>query len=81
MYTCLSGLSASVNRSAVMFTFLAIGKTYERQTNTFNILFLSMLILLIDDPYQITQVGFQLSYIAVGGIVFFSTDYHQIVVS
>ena len=71
MYTCLSGLSASVNRSAVMFTFLAIGKTYERQTNTFNILFLSMLILLIDDPYQITQVGFQLSYIAVGGIVFF----------
>jgi competence protein ComEC len=71
LYTCLSGLSASVNRSAVMFSFLALGKTYERQTNTFNILFLSMLILLIDDPYQITQVGFQLSYIAVGGIVFF----------
>ncbi|MBK7441034.1 MAG: ComEC family competence protein [Bacteroidetes bacterium] len=71
IYTCLSGLSASVNRSAVMFTFLAIGKTYERQTNTFNILFLSMLILLVDDPYQITQVGFQLSYMAVGGIVFF----------
>lgn len=71
IYTCLSGLSASVNRSAVMFSFLAMGKAYEKQTNTFNILFLSMLILLIDDPYQITQVGFQLSYIAVGGIVFF----------
>lgn len=71
IYTCLSGLSASVNRSAVMFSFLALGKAYEQQTNTFNILFLSMLILLVDDPYQITQVGFQLSYIAVGGIVFF----------
>lgn len=71
LYACLSGLSASVNRSAVMFTFLALGKTYERRIDTFNILMVSMIPLLLDDPYQITQVGFQLSYLAVGSILFF----------
>jgi len=71
LYACLSGLSPSVNRSAVMFTFLALGKLYDQQIDSFNILFVSMFPLLLDDPYQITQVGFQLSYLAVGGIVFF----------
>ena len=71
LYACLSGLSPSVNRSAVMFTFLAFGKLYDRRVDSFNILFVSMFPLLLDDPYQITQVGFQLSYLAVGGIVFF----------
>lgn len=70
-YACLSGSSASVNRSAVMFSCLATGKLFDRQNNTFNILFVSMFILIIDDPACITQVGFQLSYLAVGGIVFF----------
>lgn len=70
-YACLSGLSPSVSRSALMFTFLALGKLFDKQANTFNILFISMLILLIDNPFQLTQVGFQLSYLAVGGIVFF----------
>ncbi len=71
LYACLSGLSPSVNRSAVMFTFLALGKMYDRRIDSFNILFVSMIPLLLDDPYQITQVGFQLSYLAVGGIIFF----------
>ena len=71
LYACLSGLSPSVNRSAVMFTFLALGKLYDQQMDSFNILFVSMFPLLLDDPYQLTQVGFQLSYLAVGGIVFF----------
>ncbi|MFI5172326.1 MAG: ComEC/Rec2 family competence protein [Chitinophagales bacterium] len=71
IYACLSGLSPSVNRSAVMFTFLAFGRLYERRIDSFNIMFVSMFPLLLDDPYQITQVGFQLSYLAVGGIVFF----------
>lgn len=70
-YACLAGLSASVNRSAVMFSFLSLGKLWERESNTFNVLFASMLVLLVADPYCITQAGFQLSYLAVGGILFF----------
>lgn len=70
-YACLTGLSASVNRSAVMFTCLATGKLFSRQNNSFNVLFVSMFLLLVDDARCITQVGFQLSYLAVGGILFF----------
>ena len=71
IYACLTGMSPSVMRSAVMFTFLALGRLYDRHVDSFNIIFVSMLPLLIVNPYQITQVGFQLSYLAVAGIVFF----------
>lgn len=70
-YACLAGLSASVNRSAVMFSFLSLGKLWERESNTFNVLFASMFVLILSDPFCITQAGFQLSYLAVGGILFF----------
>ncbi len=78
-YACLAGLSPSVNRSAVMFSFLSLGKLMERQNNTFNILFASMLVLMLDDPWCITQAGFQLSYLAVGGIVYFQPIMQKIV--
>ena len=70
-YACLAGLSASVNRSAVMFSFLSLGKLWERDSNTFNVLFASMFVLIVADPFCVTQAGFQLSYLAVGGILFF----------
>lgn len=71
IYACLTGMSPSVMRSAVMFTFLAFGRLFDRHIDSFNIIFISMLPLLIMNPYQIMQVGFQLSYLAVAGIVFF----------
>lgn len=77
-YACLAGLSASVNRSAVMFSFLSLGKLWERESNTFNTLFASMLVLIIFDPFCITQVGFQLSYLAVGGIIFFQPYFQKV---
>lgn len=77
-YACLAGLSPSVNRSAVMFSFLSLGKLLERQNNTFNVLFASMLVLMLGDPWCITDAGFQLSYLAVGGIVFFQPMFQKI---
>ncbi len=71
VYACLTGMSPSVMRSAVMFSFLSFGRLYDRHIDSFNIIFVSMIPLLIINPYQITQVGFQLSYLAVAGIVFF----------
>lgn len=70
IYAMLTGLSPSVERSALMFTFIVIGKLIGRSTSVYNTLSASAFVLIILNPYIITEVGFQLSYIAVLGIVF-----------
>jgi len=69
VYAVLTGLSASVLRSAVMFTFVAMGSSLKRITNIYNILASSAFFLLLINPYFLMEVGFQLSYLAVLGIV------------
>lgn len=68
-YAALTGFSASVSRAALMFTFVAIGKAFSRDTNIFNTLAASAFGLILIDPMIVMQVGFQLSYAAVFGIV------------
>jgi len=70
LYACLTGLSPSVLRAAAMFSLLAIGKVALRNTNTYNILAGSALLIILFNPFIIAEVGFQLSYAAVLGIVF-----------
>ncbi|MEZ5014839.1 MAG: ComEC/Rec2 family competence protein [Chitinophagales bacterium] len=70
LYACITGLTPSVSRSAVMFSFLSLGTLLNRHAHAFNILCASMLVLLIGDPTLIANVGFQLSYLAVAGILF-----------
>ena len=71
LYAHITGLAPSVTRSATMFTFVAIGQLLRRNTNIFHSLFASMFILLIIHPLLLFEVGFQLSYLAVTGIVLF----------
>lgn len=68
-YAGLTGMSASVFRAATMFSFVAWGKSTKRTTNIYNTLAASAFVLLLFNPYLIMQVGFQLSYAAVLGIV------------
>lgn len=70
-YALLTGLSPSVFRASTMFTIIAIGTLFKRNTNIYNSLAASALILLLYNPCLITEIGFQLSYLAVIGIVFF----------
>jgi competence protein ComEC len=70
-YSLLSGFSPAVCRAAVMISMVIIGKTLSRYINTLNILALSAFLLLLYDPLFITDVGFQLSYLAVGGLIVF----------
>jgi competence protein ComEC len=69
-YAFVTGLSPSVLRAATMLSFIIIAGAVERNTNIFNTLFASAFFLLILNPYLIMQVGFQLSYLAVIGIVY-----------
>ncbi|WP_435623520.1 ComEC/Rec2 family competence protein [Flagellimonas sp.] len=68
-YAFLAGLSPSVVRAVTMFSFVAYAQYLNRPTNSFNIIALSMLFILLVKPLYLFQVGFQMSYAAVFAIV------------
>jgi competence protein ComEC len=68
-FAIIAGLSASVSRAALMFSLLAVSMNLKRPKNTLNILVSSAFILLLFNPNLLFDVGFQLSYLAVIGIV------------
>tara|TARA_B100000929_G_scaffold276884_1_gene251838 strand:- start:17206 stop:18669 length:1464 start_codon:yes stop_codon:yes gene_type:complete len=70
-FALLVGFSPSVIRAATMFTFLNAGLIFKRKASTINMLCLSALVMLIYNPYLIFSVGFQMSYLAVLGIISF----------
>jgi competence protein ComEC len=69
LYAFLTGLSPSVVRAATMFTLLSLGQMRERKPSIFNILAFSAMLMIAINPDVIFEVGFQLSYLAVAGIV------------
>jgi competence protein ComEC len=77
VYANITGLAPSVTRSAAMFTFVIIGTFMQRKTNIFHSLFASLFILLSINPLLLFEVGFQLSYLAVFGIVLFQDKIAQ----
>lgn len=71
-FALLTGAHASTLRAAVMLSFLIFGKFfYNRDTHSLNILAASAFLLLCVNPFLLFDVGFQLSYLAVGGILIF----------
>jgi len=68
-FAIIAGLSASVTRAVSMFSIVAIGMHLKRPTNIYNTLAISIFILLLFKPLFLFDVGFQLSYLAVFGIV------------
>lgn len=70
LYAIVTGLSPSVLRAVMMFSFLALARPWARSTNIYNTLAVSAFCLLLHDPFLIFSVGFQLSYLAVLGIVY-----------
>ncbi len=69
LFSLLTGSSGSVIRAAVMFSFLQLSTLLKHKTSIYNSLAASALFILVIDPYIAADVGFQLSYIAVIGIV------------
>jgi len=69
-YAFLTGLSASVLRAAVMFSFIIVARALDRQSSMYNTLALAAFVLLCYNPYLLVDVGFQLSFLAVLSIVY-----------
>lgn len=70
-FAIIAGLSPSVLRSVVMFSFVAIGLQLKRTVNIYHTLLVSALLILLFQPYFLFDVGFQLSYLALFFIVWF----------
>jgi competence protein ComEC len=68
-YSLLCGLSPSILRASVMFSFVAIGNAVKNKPNINNTLAASAFVLLLFDSNMLSNVGFQLSFLAVFGIL------------
>lgn len=69
-YSLLTGFSPSVLRSAVMLTVYIAAKAFHKDSNSYNILAFTAFVLLIYDPLLLWDVGFQLSFLAVFGLIY-----------
>ena len=76
-FTFLTGATASVLRASVMFSVYMLGKAFWREASAWNVLPASAFILLMYNPYFLFNVGFQLSYAAVAGMVFFYPRFYK----
>ena len=77
LYALVTALSASVLRAVVMFSLLSGAKFFRRRSNMYNVLAGTAFVLLVWNPYFLLDVGFQLSFAAVVGIVFWQPRFSQ----
>lgn len=68
-YAFIAGLSPSILRATLMISFVIIGEMIHRKGFAINSIAASAFILLCVNPNNLFEIGFQLSYIAVIGIV------------
>lgn len=70
-YAAITGFSPSVIRASFMFSLIAIGQYFGKRADGLNILLFSAFVLLLINPLLIYDIGFQLSYLAMLGIILF----------
>lgn len=80
-YAFIAGLGPSIVRAVIMFSFISIGQGMKRDVNIFNSLAVAAFVLLCINPYSIRDVGFQLSFLAILGIVLLYPKIYTLFVS
>ena len=73
-FAFVTGLTPSVLRATIMFTFLQAGKLLKRNVNSINSVLASAMVLIIIRPSVLFDAGFLLSYSAVIFIICFYRD-------
>lgn len=77
LFTLLTGAAPATLRAAVMFSMIIGARAVVRQYNIWNILAASAFTLLCWEPNLLWDIGFQLSYLAIAGIVAFQPWIYQ----
>ena len=78
-YAFITGLSPSVMRATIMFTVVIVGKIFNRGTSVYNSLAFAAICILVNDPSMLFKPSFQLSCVAVTGIVFYQPRIAKII--
>lgn len=77
-YCFLVGWQAPMIRASIMATLLIIGKLLGRKTDALNIIGCAGILILLFKPLSILDVGFQLSFLSVIGLVIFMPVFLQV---
>jgi competence protein ComEC len=78
IFAFITGLSPSVVRAALMFSFLQAGNLMKRRVNSVNSVLASAYVLILIRPAVIFDAGFLLSYSAVIFIIVFYHDFYNL---
>ena len=77
LYACLVGFRPSVFRASLMAVIYLISRIIERDRDLFNLLAFAALVLLLINPAQLWDIGFQLSFAAVASIVYLAPKWER----
>lgn len=78
LFVTLSGMAPSAVRAGLMFSFIVVGQMAFTRPSTLNAIGSSALVMLMIKPVVLFEVGFQLSYTAVLGIVLLTRPLEQL---
>ena len=71
LYMVITGFSASIFRAGIMGILMLISKLIYRKNDIWTSISISLLFMIIYNPFLIFDIGLQLSYCAMIGILFF----------
>ena len=71
-YALLTGMSPSLVRATTMFTILLLCQSFSRENIGINSCAFAFFFMLCINPFYLHNIGFQLSFIAVGGICLYA---------
>ena len=80
LYTFLCDCSASILRAAVFITFVLIGSVFDKKLKILPGISLIVLIFYLFNPYNVLDIGLQLSVLAFLGITLFTLESKQFAV-
>ncbi|MFA5499837.1 MAG: DNA internalization-related competence protein ComEC/Rec2 [Candidatus Omnitrophota bacterium] len=71
-YCFLAGAAAPVVRATIMFVIASLGYVINRESDILNSLAIAAFLILLNNPNELFDPGFQLSFASIFGIVLFS---------
>lgn len=77
-FMLITGSSASVVRACIMSVYIILASIFHKRVNVLSSISISLLILMIINPYSILDVGLELSYGGTIGIILFYNNLKKI---
>jgi competence protein ComEC len=78
VFMTITGFTPSFVRACIMGILLLGSKIFYRKQDIWTSIFLSLLIILIENPFSISDIGLQLSYVGTIGIILFNKNIEEI---